>query len=135
MKDAADNLDMRFLEDDTIRYWVTADPGMTQEDRAELEREIDAPDEGVQVQQHGAGPGIMEIAFAFSILANVATTVQATTSAFGKIAKWLQRRKQEGKPVRRIRIERTTVIREKIDLSGDNIADLERFFTGDNSDV
>jgi hypothetical protein len=127
--------DLRFMEGETITYWVTTEPSMTYEEREQLEHELHAPDEGVEVQRYGAGPGMTEIELAFSLLANVVTTAAAATGAFGKIYKWLQQRKQEGKPVHHITVERTTVIREKIEVSGDNAEDLKRFFRGDNPDA
>lgn len=131
-----DDMEMQFINGETINYWITTSPSLTYEEREQLEREIDALSEGVKIQRYGAGPGAMEIALAISILAvNVATTAQVTASVVEKISKWLQSRRQHGKHVDGIQIERTIVIREKIEIDGDNVEDLKRFFMGDKTDV
>ncbi len=130
-----DDIEMQFINGEAVDYWITTSPSITHEERAQLEHEINAPSEGVKIQQYGAGPGATEIALAISILANVATTAQATASVFEKLSKWIQSRRQHGKPVDGIYIERTIIIREKVEIRGDNVEDLKRFFMGGKTDV
>lgn len=113
-------------EENVIRYWFYLEPDTTQEERQQLEAEINDPDNGVAIQHYGGATPIDFIAIAVE----VAVGMSAVTEVSGRIAKVIhnyQEKRQQQCRSPHIRVERTRIIKDTWDFEGLSKEEISQF--------